>query len=94
MRRRSATRPCWAEGEGTWWGGGSVSVTLRVLRPPSTWFEEKIVYEIGQMMRQACAYARTTEIETENRESLRISALETYHEAYFNEVEAGLLIGR
>jgi hypothetical protein len=74
------------------WGEGKVSVSLRVHRPPAQWFEQKIVYEVRRMTLEACAYARAAEIDAENRESLRQSALETYREAYYREVEAGILI--
>jgi hypothetical protein len=76
------------------WGEGKVSVFLKIHRPPASWNEQKIVYEVRRMTIEACAYARTAEIEAENRESLRQSALETYREAYFSEIEAGILISR
>jgi len=60
----------------------------------STWFEQKVVYKVRQMLVRACAYARTAEIEAENKESLRQSALQTYRDVYLNEVEADVLIGR
>src|SRR5262249_45730032 len=61
---------------------------------PATWTERRILYEVRQKLEQACAYDRAAEIENESRESLRQSALETYKEAYYNELEAGVLISR
>jgi hypothetical protein len=82
-----------AEGE-IKWGNGKVSAVLRMNGPPAKWFEQKIVYETRQMLMRACSYARTGEIEAENKESLRQCALETYRQAYLNELEAAVLIGR
>lgn len=101
---RSAIRITWQEKRVTFqaigasgeltWESGRVSAQLRVTGPPSTWLEHKIVYETREVLRRACAYARTAEIEAENKESLRQSALQTYRDAYSNEVEAAILIGR
>src|SRR5262249_51646435 len=76
------------------WDRGRVSAVLRILGAPATWFEPTIVYEARQILVRACAYARTAEIEAENKESLRQSALQTYQDAYSNELEADVLIGR
>jgi hypothetical protein len=76
------------------WGGGRVLVELHVFRIPAKWFEKKIVFDVRHLLNIAADWPRTAEIEEENKESLRQSVLETYREAYLNEVEAGILIGR
>ena len=76
------------------WGDGKVSVELKVNGTVAKWFENRIVYEVGQVTLRACAYERTAEIEDESRQQLRNAALETYRDAYCNEIEAGILIGR
>ncbi len=93
-RDTEVTFASWGSSGTLIWDGGRISAELRITQPPATWFEQKIVWEVRQMLVRACTYARTAEIDAENKESLRQAALQTYYDAWFNECEADILIAR
>ena len=75
--------------------GDKASMTLNIRGFPATLVERRIVYEkSGRSLSRLAPTTVPPKWRRESRENLRKSALETYREAYANEVEAGLLIGR